>query len=325
MKRFLSILLIFCLCFLVLSGCSEEERQEVKIVAVENSPTLAVAPLLENSSEKDRNFSYSLNVIDVQSRVAYLMNKGECHIAFVSPETAAVIYKKTGGKIKELSSVACGGYEIVSKDGNLTDVTALKGKEIYLLERDETEENLFKYILTKNGIDPKKDVKIQYSSSAKQLIQEMKKGNAEYALLKLEDAAEVKLAVSSAKSLNLTDAWNKTKGTAPMTSYCAITTKKFLEQNPEIIEAFMKELEESVKFAASNSDKTIELAKKHKLLTLKNAESSIYENSKIQYISGSKMQTSLNAYYGVLKEIKPELIGKDIPDSRIYYIPKEAE
>lgn len=325
MKRFLSILLVFCLSILALSGCSEKEPQKVKIVAVKNTSSLTVAPLLENSSQEEKEFSYDLNIVDVQSRVAYLMSKNECHIAFVSPETAAVIYRKTGGKIKILSTISTGGYEIISNNGALTDVTALKGKEIYLLQRDKTEENLFEYILTQKGLDPKKDVKIQYSNSAKQLIDSIKKGNIQYALLNLEDGAEVKSAVDSVKSLNLTDVWNKTEGTVPMTSFCAITTNKFINENPKIIETFMKELEESVKFAASNSDKTIELAKKYKLLTVENAESSIYENSKIGYLSGEKMQTSLNAYYGVLKKIKPELIGKNIPDSRIYYIVKPAE
>ena len=118
-------------------------------------------------------------------------------------------------------------------------------------------------------------------------------------------------------SVNITEEWAKVSD-SELVMGCIIARKEFVEQNPEAVEKFLKEYEESANYAVSNVTETAELSEKYGIMA-KNVAEIALPNCNIVYIDGDKMQEYVGAYFEVLFNANPKSVGGKIPDEKLYY------
>lgn len=315
MKKIVAVFLVISLIVCLLGGCSEGKVTEIRVLTIENSAGIAIADMLEQYANTKKGNVYLPVTVNLVSRVNGMFMDDECDVAVIPADAAAVLYRKRGG-LKVIAGVSSGGFEILSNNGELQSISDLKGKEIFLTERDKLSENLLEYVLSKNNIE-KSDVVISYSTNVKHIIKDFNANTVNYALLDAAGTAEVKAAIGNIKSINLTDEWNKVSN-KQMVNYCVVTTDEFLNKNKKAIDRLITDIESSVK-AASDTKKTGDLAIERKLITDVNYASDIINTSKLKFIKGKELKTTLSDYYGVLKGIKPFLVGNELPADDFYY------
>jgi len=79
---------------------------------------------------------------------------------------AATLYNKSNGKVSVVGINTLGVLYILDNKGEVTNVSDLKGRTIYTTGKGTTPEYTLRYLLNTNGIDPDKDVHIEFKSEA---------------------------------------------------------------------------------------------------------------------------------------------------------------
>ena len=132
-----------------------------------------------------------------------------------------------------------------------------EGKTIYASGKGATPEYALNYILEQNGIDPAKDVTIEWKSEHSDMC------GCSKCFRKCNCNASTTFCYNSTKqnsnlrvALDLTEEWDKLQENAesPSTLVTGVVVARteFIEQNPQAVEDFLKHYQESVDYVNKN-------------------------------------------------------------------------
>lgn len=292
------------------------EREVKTKIAALNGPTgLGLAEI-----KADRSYAYDVEYYSDPQEVGPLLIKGKVDIAALPLNMAANLYKKTDGKIKMLAINTLGVLHVLSKDDSIKSVADLKGKTVYSSGQGATPEYIVNYILRKNGLEPGKDVTIEYKTAHNELATLAVEGSVDICILPEPFASKVLAKNESYKRvLDLTAEWGKVSS-AKLAQGCLVARADYIEQNPEIIKEFMSFYEASVNFVNNeNNAGAVFLAKNGYFDTPQLAADTI-PNCNIVFITGEEMKKTATENFTVLFEANPASVGGEIPADALYYL-----
>lgn len=292
------------------------EREVKTKIAALNGPTgLGLAEI-----KADRSYAYDVEYYSDPQEVGPLLIKGEVDIAALPLNMAANLYKKTDGKIKMLAINTLGVLHVLSKDDSIKSIADLKGKTVYSSGQGATPEYIVNYILRKNGLEPGKDVTIEYKTAHNELATLAVEGSVDICILPEPFASKVLAKNESYKRvLDLTAEWGKVSS-AKLAQGCLVARADYIEQNPEIIKEFMSFYEASVNFVNNeNNAGAVFLAKNGYFDTPQLAADTI-PNCNIVFITGEEMKKTATENFTVLFEANPASVGGEIPADALYYL-----
>ena len=332
MKKLLAILLTLILVF-AFAGCSNNDttssapdvQSEPEYTAVDmtvacmTGPTgIGMAKLMADSDAKTTANNYTFTVASAAPDITGKFLKGEINIASVPTNVAATLYNKSEGKVRMLAVNTNGVLSILEKGNTIKSITDLKGKTIYSTGKGQNPEYILNYILRENGIDPSKDITINFVSS-EDLIAKLVSGEAEIALAP-EPAATTVMIKNPAlnRVLSINDEWSKVSDTELMMG-CVIALDSYVEANPAAVEKFLEEYEASVKYATTNIDETATHCETYKIAASAAIAKKAIPTWNLCYVTGTDMKDNVNGYFNVLFKADPTSIGGKLPADDIYY------
>ena len=321
MKRVLSVFISLAVILATLSSCKFNPT-DMRILCIENSPASVIAHMTTENNADKSGVNYVISTVNLANRVQNLMVDDECDIAIVPTETAQSIYLKGVVPVQVLAGISVGGFELVTTE-SISNLSEIKGKEIFLTERGTIMEKIFKYLLKLNGLDPTEDIAIDYAADTLQLSNQFKEKKVSFALVKSEDAAVIKAQNEYITSYNITDELSKKLKKPSIVTYCVIAKTEFIEKNGEEIDIMITDIQNSVLYSADNKKKLGKFAKEQNLITL-NVDTEILLNEfKPDCIVGEDMQKKFTAYFKFLTKVDTSLSKNSIPDNSFYYISEE--
>ncbi len=332
MKKLLAILLTLILVF-AFAGCSNNDttssapdvQSEPEYTAVDmtvacmTGPTgIGMAKLMADSDAKTTANNYTFTVASAAPDITGKFLKGEINIASVPTNVAATLYNKSEGKVRMLAVNTNGVLSILEKGNTIKSIAELKGKTIYSTGKGQNPEYILNYILRENGIDPSKDVTINFVSS-EDLVAKLVSGEAEIALAP-EPAATTVMIKNPAlnRVLSINDEWSKVSDTELMMG-CVIALDSFVEANPAAVEKFLEEYEASVKYATTNIDETATHCETYKIAASAAIAKKAILTCNLCYVTGNDMKNNVNGYFNVLFKADPTSIGGKLPADDLYY------
>lgn len=288
-------------------------------VACMTGPTgVGMAKLMADSAAKTTANNYTFTVAAAATEINAKFLKGEIKIASVPTNVAATLYNKTQGKVRMLAVNTYGVLSILEKGDTIKSIADLKGKTIYSTGKGQNPEFILKHILTKNGIDPEKDITINFVSS-EDLVQKLISGEAEVALAP-EPAATTVMVKNAAlrRALSINDEWSKVSDTQLMMG-CVIALESYVAANPEAVAKFLEEYEKSIKFAIENVDEAATHCATYKITASEAIAKKAIPTCNLCYVTGSDMKINVNGYLNVLFTANAESIGGAMPKDDFYY------
>ena len=341
-KKYISIILVLSLVLAVFSACAQKnndtpanntanetntvpaEPVTVRIGSLTGPTTIGIVKLLSDAEEGKTENKYVSTIAGSADELTPLMIKGELD-ALVGPSNlAAVLYSKTEGKVQMAAVTTLGVLSIMTADESVKSWADLKGRVIYATGKGSTPEYNLRYLLTKNGLDPDKDVTIEFKSEPAEVLALYEaSGNSTgfiamfpqpYATVASTKYPEIK------RILDLAEEWEKL-GEGKMVTACLMVRKDFAEANPEAVATLIKECEASAGWVSANVDQAAERTEKYISIKAAVAKKAIPLCS-VVCISGSEMKTSAEAYLKVLYGFKPAAVGGALPGTDFYYITK---
>lgn len=255
---FILLIIVFLITSSVIFNYSEEkENNLIKVKLAEVAHSIFYAPqyvAINNGYFLDEGLDIELILTPGADKVASSILSGDVDIGLSGSETTIYVYNQ--GEKDYLKTFA----ELTQKDGsfivsrkkiNNFSLNDLKGKYIIGGRIGGMPEMTLEYILTKNGINPEKDLTIDTSIAFASMQASFISGIGDFVSLFEPNATEVCKEGYGYIVLSL----GELGGNVPYTAYNARIS--YLEENPNIIEKFTKAIQKGLDFVNTKTSEEI--------------------------------------------------------------------
>ncbi len=297
----------------------------VRVMALKGPTAMGLVELMDESESGAVNGNdYDFTIAASADEVTPKLVQGETDIAAVPANLASVLYNNTDGQIRVLAINTLGVIYIVDTGDTVHSAADLKGKTIYASGKGATPEYALNYILTKNGIDPEKDVTIEWKSEHAECVAALAASEDEgIALLPQPFVTTAQMKNDRIRiALDLTQEWDKLQKDeetpSALLTGVIVARADFIEEHPEAVSAFMDSYKKSVDYVNGNAEEAAKLIEKFDIVPAAVAQKALpYCN--ITFIEGAEMKDKLSGYLSVLLEQNEKSVGGEIPADDFYY------
>lgn len=326
MKKLTSLLLsVVMLVSLLACGASAKtlSAKTLRIAGLKGPTTMGLVNLLSMEKNGTAAMDYDLQLYGAADEIVPKLIKGNLDMAAIPANLAATLYQKTNGGIQVLAVNTLGVLYIVESGDSIGSVEDLRGKTIYASGKGATPEYALNYILTENGIDPEKDVTIEWKSEHAECVAALAEDADGIAMLPQPFVTTAQTKKETLRTaLDLTEEWNKiqeSEGTAStLVTGVTVVRTAFAKEHPEAVADFMEAYQASVSYVTENTDEAAKLIGDYDIVPEAVAKKAL-PACNIVCITGDEMKEKLSGYLGVLKDQNPEAVGGELPGDDFYY------
>ena len=300
----------------------EETPEQIRVYTLMGPTGMGMAKLISDDKNGVSKQDYTFTVASAPDQITAEVIKGSFEIAAVPVNLASVLYNKTEGKIKLAGVNTLGVLYVLENGDTINSVADLKGKTIYATGQGSNPEYTLRYILTKNNIDPDKDVTIEYLAEHAELAAQMVSGTVTLGMLPEPNVTSVMVQNGDVRiALDLSKEWKEVSGTE-LVQGCIIVNAEFAEKYPEALKAFLEEYKASVDFVNSNVDEASAVIEEAGIVPKAAIAKKAIPNCNIVLITGEEMKEPVSAMLNVLYEAEAKSVGGKLPDDGFYYTGK---
>ena len=193
---------------------------------------------------------------------------------------------------------------------------------MYSTGKGQTPEYVLNYLIGANGLS-QDDVTVEFKSEATEVVSALVQDETAIGILPQPFAtAACKQNENLKEVCDLTKEWENT-GNGTLVTGVTIAKKDYIEANPEIIDDFLDEHEDSIEEANEEPEKTAELIAAAGIVEKAPVAQAALPKCNLKYMDGEEMKAALSGYLEVLMEQAPESIGGSLPEDDFYFIPTE--
>lgn len=322
-KKILSLLLAAALLLLPACGATAKGMSAegpVRIAGLKGPTTMGLVNLLDMEQQGTAALDYDLQLYGTADEIVPGLIKGELDMAAIPANLAAALYQKTKGGIQVMAVNTLGVLYVVEKGDTVHSMADLAGRTILSTGKGTTPEYLLRYLLEKNGLDPDKDVKIQYCSEATEVTAQMAAAQKDaIAVLPQPYVTAAGMKDPSLRvALDLTAEWDKVSDSQLVTGVTVVRTQ-YAQEHPDVVEAFLQEYAQSVRTANADLDRTAALCEQQGVVAKAAIAKKALPACNIVCRTGDEMQKDVSAYLSVLCAADPAAVGGKLPDEGFYW------
>lgn len=318
-KKMISVLLTAGLLAGTLPGncvtvpAEEKASDKIAIGALKGPTAMGMAQLLDDDS-------YDFTIAASPDEIVPQIVQGNVDIAAVPSNLAAVLYQKTQKNVSVLAVNTLGVLYLVENGESIQSVKDLKGKTIYASGKGATPEYALEYVLSANGIDPEKDVTIEYKSEHAEVVAALANDQTAAGLLPQPFVTTALMKNDSLRvALDLNQLWQDgVSDDSQLVTGVVVVRNDYLKEHEADVDAFMDAYQASVEFVNSDPDQAAKIIGAHDIIAEEVAKKAIPDCS-IVFVEGEEMQAMLSGYLSTLEQQNPEMVGGQLPDDDFYY------
>jgi NitT/TauT family transport system substrate-binding protein len=266
-----------------------------------------------------KNATVRVMILNEPMLVRKMMLDGTADFAILPTTMAALVYNK-GLEYKMLGVPDWGSLFLFGNDTIVKGWNDLRGKRIYLMAKGMTPDVLFRFLLSKNGIDPDKDVALDYSFPTHiDLANAVAAGQAPLGVI-----SEPMSSLAAAKNktvkplIDLNAEWEKAEG-AKMALTAFMAKKSLVTKERATVDKIIASYRLSANWVNSNPDSAAALIVKYGILPDKNIAIASIPRSSLGYVSAKDAEKQIKEFLEVFYRMNPEIIGGKMPDEDFYY------
>lgn len=292
---------------------------DINIACMKGPTGIGMIHLLSESDAGNTHNHYNYTIAGTADELSGPLVNGTLDIAAVPCNLASVLNQKTNGEIVTVAVNTLGVLYLVEAGDTIQTVADLKGKTIYSTGQGTTPEYTLRYLLTSAGLNPDKDVTIEYKSEATEVVASLAQNAEAVAML---PQPYVTVAMNNNENLrialDITKEWEAACDSTVVTGVL-VARKTFIEENAEAFQAFLQEYEASTTFANEQVEETAQLLEQFDIFKAAIAKKAIpYCN--VTFMDGEEMKENVLAYLKVLYDQNPKAVGGTMPEEGLFYL-----
>lgn len=299
---------------------SAEAPVTVRAAALKGPTAMGLVKLMNDAEGGNIAFgTYEFTLAGSADEVTPKLIQGDLDVACVPANLASVLYNRTEGEIVVLGVNTLGVIYLVEQGESVQSMADLRGQTIVASGKGSTPEFALRYLLRQNGLDPDKDVTIDWKSEHSECVAAIASGSASIALLPQPFVTVAQGQVEGLRvALDLTEEWDKLDNGSAMLTGVVVARKEFVAAYPQATTQFMTGYADSVAWVNENAAEAAQLIGGYEIVAAPVAEKALpYCN--IVCITGQEMKEKLSGYLQVLFDAAPESVGGALPGDDFYY------
>jgi NitT/TauT family transport system substrate-binding protein len=278
---------------------------------------MGLVKLLADADTEETFGEYEFTMAASPDEITPKLVSGELDIATVPANLAAVLFNNTDGEIQALAINTLGVLYIVDTTGEIADVADLKGRTIYANGLGATPEFALRYILEANGLDPDKDVTLDWRSEHSEVVAALA-ANGGVAMLPQPFVTVAQTAIEGLEiTLDLTAEWEAVADGSELITGVTVVRKAFADKYPLAVARFLADYETSAEWVNANVSEASVMIEQFDIVKASVAELALpYCN--IVCVYGEEMKPKLDGYLEVLFSQNPKAVGGVLPGDGFY-------
>ena len=312
LKRLFTLCLALSLLFVFAAGA----QAQYSIAALKGPTAMGLAKMMRDHENDD---AYAFTIAASADAVTPALLKGEIDMACIPANLAAVLYNKTEGANEVLAVNTLGVLYIVENGDALQSIDDLRGQTIVAAGKGSTPEYALRYLLRENGIDPDRDINIDWKSEHAECVAALAAGQATIALLPQPFVTAAQSKIEGLRmAIDLNEVWNALDNGSALITGVIVARRQAVEENPEAVRAFLREYAESVAWTNENAADAAAIIGEYGIVDAPIAERAL-PHCNIVCITGAELTEKLRGYLQVLYNADPAAIGGAMPDDDFYF------
>ena len=305
------------------AGANEESLGTIKLGGLKGPTSIGLVKLIDDANKGSLAYSVDFDMETAPDVMAPKLLNGEVDIAALPVNMGSVLFNNSDGKVTMLDISTLGILYILEKgDQSIKSVEDLKGKTIIAHGQGATPEYSLSYILSGHGLDINTDVTMDWKSSADEVLAAVE--NADNAVVMLPQPF-VTVAQTKVQNLNtvldLTKEWDALGTGGKLITAGLFVRNDFLESNKELVDEFIANYTDSVKWINENVEEASKLVEANDIIKAPIAAKAIpYCN--LVSITGDEMKSATEDYLMTLFNLNPKSVGGALPGEEFYYTGK---
>ena len=297
-----------------------EESVTTRIAALKGPTAMGLVKLMSDDPQSADGPLYDFTLAGAADEVTPSLIKGDLDMACVPANLASVLYNKTEGQIVTLAVNTLGVIYIVENGNAVQSMADLAGKTIVGAGKGSTPEYALRYLLSENGIDPDKDVVIDWKSEHAECVAALASGAATIALLPQPFVTVAQTKIEGLRmALDLTAEWDALDNGSGMITGVVVARKSFVEEHPAAVAAFLEDYAASVEWVNGNNADAAQLISEFGIIEAAPVAQKALPYCNIVCITGEEMGAKLSGYLQVLFDAQPAAVGGKLPGDDFYY------
>jgi NitT/TauT family transport system substrate-binding protein len=311
------------LAFLLLSGCGNEAGNEsgrsvYTIAALKGPSAMGMIRMIDSLNQGTRH-SLKIKILNEPMQVRKMMLDGTADFAILPTTMAAIMYNK--GLKYQIIGVPVWGTLYLA--GNNTDVNRwedLKAKRIYVMARGMTPDVMFRYLLRKNGIDPDKDVTLDYSFPTHiDLANALVSGQAGIGIISEPLASLVIRRNKNIRIIFSLDKEWKRFDNVPIAETAFLGKETVIHNDRELVTQIISSYSFSTRWVNQHPDSAAVLIVKYGILPDNEAAFSAIPGSNLKFVKADDVRKEIGDYLNVFYKLNPDIVGGKMPDENFIY------
>ena len=299
------------------------ETAGIRIAGLKGPTTMGLVNLIAQAEAGQTAQDYAFTMYGAADELVPLLVKGELDAAAIPANLAATLYQKTGGALEVACINTLGVLYVVELGNNIQSVEDLKGATIVTTGKGTTPEYVLRYVLSQNGIDPDKDVTIEYLSEATEVAARLTTPTTDSStIVAMLPQPFVTSVVAQSEggvrvALDMNEEWQKVAGSRLVTGV-TVVRKEFAEANPDVMAQLMTDYAASVESVTTDLSGTAALCEQYGVVAKAALAEKALPSCNIVFETGDEMKTDLTAYLQVLYDADPASVGGALPGEDFY-------
>ena len=290
-----------------------------RIAALKGPTAMGLVKLMSDAPSSANGPLYDFTLAGSADEVTPALIKGELDMAAIPANLAATLYQKTNGGIQAVAVNTLGVLYVVEQGDTVHSMADLKGRTILSTGKGTTPEYVMRYMITANGLDPDKDVDIQYYSEATEVTAQMATTEDAIAVLPQPYVTAAGLKDDTLRvALDLTAEWDKVADTQLITGV-TVVRKAYAEEHPDVVAAFLADYAQSVNAANTDLDGTAALCEEQGVVAKAAIAKKALPNCNIVCLTGEELKADVSGYLQVLYDADPAAVGGTLPGEDFYW------
>ena len=291
---------------------------EVRFGVLKGPTGIGASYLLSENKEGKTINKYTETILAEATDMIGQLAAGQLDIAAIPTNAAVSLYNKTNGGVRIIALNTAGVLYILENGNAVSQVSDLKGKTLYAVGQGSNPEYVLRFILSRNGIDPDKDVDIQFLDSA-ELTTRMATGEIEVCMLPVPAVTTVLTKNPSVRiALDLTDEWDKLNMGSKLTMGCVVVRTEFLKENKAAVLTFLREYQKSIEYVKANPAEAGQMCADFGIVPAAAIATKAIPDSNLIFVSGDAVRPYIEGYFQVLYDANPKAIGGAMPKDDFY-------
>ena len=301
----------------------EVEKTDVNVFVLTGPTGIGAVNMWDKAEQGEGLENYHFTAVATPTEIVAKISSGEADIAAVSTNLASTLYHKTSGGVVILAVNTLGVLNVLDNTGAEIDSMAdLKGRRIVTTGQGANPEYIINYLLRESGLDPEKDVSIEFKADGSELVT-VWATDPEAAIIAPQPVATAIKGKyeGSTLALSLTDEWEKVSPDSELMMGCMIVRRAFLDEHPEAVATFLANYEASVSAANADPEATGALCEQYGIVAQAKMAQAAIPNCNLCYITGEALRDGLTGYLQVLLDANPASVGGSLPGDTFWYAP----